>query len=256
MTDRPIIFSGPMVLALLAGRKTQTRRVLKNVPPPPAMENVYPGNVPRHDAPYLDAYCGARRTTENPRGMTDRWCWWTRDDRPGGQFRVGYVPGDRLWVRENHAYVGGGDPGLLLCAADWRQTAAAHRCENADSPPKWKPSIHMPRRVSRLTLGVTNVRVQRLHDMTPEDAIAEGMAGIMKDGKTVKYGLPDADGLPGTDDSGWPWHEWRASPVDAFEKLWRSINGEEAWVSNPYVVAVTFTVHKQNVDALGASAAA
>ena len=249
--DIPIIFSGPMVRALLDGRKTMTRRIVKNVPEPPAMDAIYPGNEPKHPVPYLDAYCSERATHQNPRGMSRRWCWWTRDDRQClPTVNVRYAPGDRLWVRENHAFVGGGDPGLLLCAADWRETAARHRCENAGTPPKWTPSIHMPRSASRLTLIVTGVKVERLQDMSPEDAIAEGMKGITKDGKMVKYGLPDSDGLPGNDDFGWHWHEWRISPVDALEKLWRSINGDDAWTANPYVVALTFTVHKQNIDTL------
>lgn len=254
--DIPIIFSGPMVRALMEGRKTMTRRIVKNVPEAPAMDAIHPSNQPKSPAPYLDAYCGQRATPENPRGMSRNWCWWTRDDRCCAQFNVRYAPGDRLWVRENHAYVGGGDPGLLLCEADWRETAARHRCENADRAPKWTPSIHMPRTASRLTLIVTGVKIERLRDMSPEDAIAEGMKGLTKDGKTVKYGIPDRDGLPGEDDFGWHWHEWRMSPVDAFQKLWCSLHGSDAWNANPYVVALTFTVHKQNIDTLPKAQAA
>lgn len=220
MTIRPIIFSAPMVRALLEGRKTQTRRIVNGVPPSPGMDNVYPGNTPKHPAPYLDAYCGGERTSANPRGITENWCYWTRDDRCGPQFKVPYVPGDLLYVRESHAFVGGGDPGILLCQADWRERARELGLQNADDAPRWKPSIHMPRWASRLTLAVTDVRVDRLRHITDKDARAEGFN-------------PD----PNVET---PWH--------AFLDYWNKLHGDHASDLNPWVVAVTFTVHKCNVD--------
>ncbi len=108
----------------------------------------------------------------------------------------------------------------------------------------------MPRKASRLTLEVVEVRRQYLCEISDDDATAEGIAAVSKDGWLVKYGLPDRDGLPGQDDHGWPWERWQLTPQRAFEHLWRSLHGHESWEENPVVVALTFCVHQQNVDKL------
>lgn len=167
------------------------------------------------------------------------------------------APGDRLWVREAAAWINNeeyNDQSYWEYRADTngRCFAGQWPAEERDNQerPRWKPSIHMPRLASRITLLVSATRVESLCDMPPDDAIAEGMKGITKDGKMVKYGLPDRDGWPGEDDYGWPWDQWRISPVDAFEHLWCKLHGEGAWGANPKVVALTFGVHKSNIDAL------
>jgi hypothetical protein len=248
MADRPIIFSAPMVRALLDGRKTQTRRVVKNVPPQPA-PNCHPSHTARHPAPYLDAYCGGKPTPANPRGMGRNWHWWQVDDRPGVEaFRLPYAPGDRLWVREAWApnEVAPGEP---IFRADYGQANGVQSynlrdgsCEAAVS--NWRPSIHMPRWVSRLTLTVTDVRVQRLNDISEEDAIAEGI---------------DMDQAPGT--AAWGWHDYGrgdslakryfADPRNSYRTLWNSIHGPDAWAANPWVCALTFTVARGNIDGVG-----
>lgn len=98
----------------------------------------------------------------------------------------------------------------------------------------------MPRWASRITLEVTGIRVERLQDISEEDAIAEGLSGITKDGKLIKYGIPDQDGLPGTDNTGWPWRDWQKDPRDAYRRLWESINGRGSWDANPWVWVVEF----------------
>lgn len=218
MTDIPIIFSGAMVRALLDGRKTMTRRL-------------------------------AWREIDDPAGEMGL------EGHPSPWQRV--VPGDRLWVREAAAWIDNeefGKPSYWQYRADTNGKCFAGEWpeEERDNPerPRWKPSIHMPRSASRLTLTVTAKKIEPLCDMSPEDAIAEGMKAITKDGEMVKHGLPDRDGLPGTDDHGWPWDQWRISPVDAFEHLWCKLHGVGAWGANPEVVALTFTVHKANIDAL------
>jgi len=90
-------------------------------------------------------------------------------------------------------------------------------------------------------IEITSVRLEKLQDISEEDAIAEGLKALTKDnGQTIKYGIPDADGMPGKDDFGWPWMEWNASPVLACKKLWEQINGPGAWDKNPWVWAIEF----------------
>lgn len=229
MTDKPIIFSAPMVRALLGGRKTQTRRVLNPQPPAQPKANCHPANKPRHAAPYLDAYCGEPRTPQNPRGQGRDWHWWQVDDRPGPvACRSPYAPGNRLWVREAYDKIAS-QPGAVFYRADYE----AKHGDGAGLG--WAPSIHMPRWASRLTLAVTEVRVQRLQEISEADAKAEGspshdssiwgMAGIF------------APNHPG-------------NHIATFRNLWNSLHGPDAWDANPWVVALTFTVQHGNIDAI------
>ena len=102
MVEHPVLFNDEMMRAILAGLKTQTRRPIKPQPEPYA-GGVHPKNKAKHPAPYIDAYCGEPKTAQNPRRMSDRWYWWTEDDRLGpevGRCPFG-IPGDTLWVRES-----------------------------------------------------------------------------------------------------------------------------------------------------------
>jgi hypothetical protein len=236
MRERPILFSGPMVRAILAGRKTQTRRLM--TPPPSEFvpnENRHP---PRHAAAYFDAYCSEARTESNPRGMSDRWCWWTPDDRQGPDWiRCPYgAPGDRLWVRETWRrtsdvdgrddileYKAGGtrlivdsEAGLTIAHGEHRATSVL---------PTWKPSIYLPRWASRITLEVAGVRVERLQAISEADAVAEGVDG--SETATAPQDTVDVAGM---------------TPArGAFACLWESINGKRApWASNPWVWVVEF----------------
>jgi hypothetical protein len=232
MTDRPIIFSAPMIRALLNGRKTQTRRILKAVVrPAPAMDAVNPKNTIRHPAPYLDAYCSDRKTAANSRGMSTNWCWWTRDDRQClPTFRVGYAPGDRLWVRENwqtYSTLDNDAPSALTGLRVWYSADDGNKPQS-----KVRPSIHMPRWASRLTLTVTGVKVQRLNDISREDAIAEGI--VEDDGD-----IPNIWYCPGGSKVGVK--RLGATPQEAFRHFWEA---------NPWIVAITFNVRQSNIDAL------
>lgn len=212
MKTRPILFSGPMVRALLAGTKTQTRRIVKPqiAEYVQATPDVHPTT---RTAPYLDSYCGERKTPENPRGMSREWHWWTADNRLGPHVsRCPYgVPGDRLWVRETIRRDTDplGDPMHSYCCADESVTVA-------DAWP-WKndvlPSIHMPRSLSRITLEITGVRVERLNDISESDARAEGIS---------KNQCPD-------------WHA-----ISDYRVLWESINGHGSWSDNPWVWGIEF----------------
>lgn len=155
MTERPIIFSGPMVRALLAGRKTQTRRVLK---------------LPRGMAWYPDLGGEASGWYCDIGGKG----WWQLDE-----LRCPYgKAGERLWVRETFAApwgldykMPGGQSGIFYRADEERKLEGDGR---------WKPAIHMPRAVCRLHLEVTGVRIERLFDITEADCRAEGMLRVGK----------------------------------------------------------------------------
>lgn len=199
MADRPIIFSAPMVRALLEGRKTQTRRVL---------------NPPYGTLEYL------RDGTWRPICFT-------------------FFPGDRLYVREAHSLHNahgterhdgkrwgpwGGLPTAV--SPDGEQIAYYREGFDRCGFSSWRPSIHMPRWASRLTLTVTDVRVQRLQEISRGDAMGEGCP------------FPNMAKGP--------------NPVEWFSGLWNSLHGPEAWAANPWVVALTFTVQHVNIDQLAA----
>lgn len=198
MKERPILFSGPMVRALLERRKTQTRRVVKHQitgPNPPVdIFDWYEGEPPRRK------WVGAHRGDGNHPGCG-------RDNERDNALRLCPYgePGDRLWVRETWAEVDSDDP----------RPVYAYRADDPDPRSidgSWRPSIFMPRGACRLTLGVTGVRVQRLQEISEDDALAEGVGPF--DGRSCRH---------------------------AYEALWQEINGKRApWASNPWVWVVTF----------------
>ena len=228
MTDKPIIFSAPMVCGLLDGRKTQTRRVLK---PWPGMQAGWLTMETLHSAPsgYLCEVNGRLGVqmqhplagTQQPYGEVDAMS-------PLGWVRLPYAPGDRLYVREAFC------PRLGYPAA----IAKPHYRADDDKPEwrgLWKPSIHMPRWASRLTLTVTEVRVQRLQEITGRDIISEGVRceGCHNVGTGNYSACRDGGCFAGRND---------------FRDLWNSMHGPDAWDANPWVVALTFTVQHGNID--------
>ncbi|AEI76693.1 protein UPF0868 [Cupriavidus necator N-1] len=206
MKGRPILFSGAMVRAILDGRKTQTRRIVK--PQPEVNEQ---GNlVGDWLAKPLDGLLLPRLqdiTIHCPYGK----------------------PGDRLWVRETWAQPTAMDPGPTVYRADYPACVPA---DFTNIPPAeaitWKPSIHMPRAMCRLALEVTGVLVERLNDCSEADAAAEG---VWRDCEVPFNG---------------PWfasqdsHVGFADPRGAYQNLWDNIKGAGAWDSNPWVWVVDF----------------
>lgn len=204
MADRPITFSAPMIRALLDGRKTQTRRVLK--PKGAAKEAGY-----NHLA--LNVLVGSL------------WWWDGQHTRVGASQPYPYAPGDRLWVREAWQSNGmnwGKRPRDMRLGSGPIHYAASDKGEWQTYWGGWKPSIHMPRWASRLTLTVTDVRVQRLQEISRGDSMEEG--------------CPFSNMADGPD------------PRDWFRDLWNSLRGPDAWDANPWVCALTFTVHRCNID--------
>lgn len=226
MTDRPILFSAPMVRALLDGTKAQTRRVLKPLTKPSLF-----------DGTWSDDYVLHAGNAE----------WRARDIR--------FAIGDRLWVRETwacHCATNDQKPSEIdrdmwsvRYFADDHVRPAARDGSLAllDQCKKKRVAIFMPRWASRLTLTVTDVRVQRLQDISEEDAIAEGiLVGPPLSSMPESHGDIYHDGA--TD----PIDGWTRNPVEAYQNLWTHINGPDAWDANPWVVAVSFTVHQCNID--------
>jgi hypothetical protein len=220
--ERPISFSDPMVRAILDGRKTQTRRVIK--PQPPEWIDELHGGQLSSRAPY---------ELENEDNQIVGWGF---QDERGTYWRVPYgKPGDRLWVREAWAVVphvtdngpkhrAKGDGTGVTWQADWNANPSGF---------KWKPSIHMPRWASRITLEITGVRVERLDDISEADAMAEGIESRPLSWNSARREFMYYGWLRKHD-------QWSFSPINSYESLWESINGPESWAANPWVWVVEF----------------
>ena len=198
MKERPILFSGPMVRAILEGTKTQTRRVMDRQPESK-------GCIAQTPADELWYLWPCVRQNE----VVDCFC----------KCRYGQ-PGDRLWVRETVA---------LVPATAYRGSDGVQQTPNPDDPTevaiyragwdrsqpgtRWRPSIHMPRWASRITLEITGVRVERVQEISEADMYAEGL-------DRAPYGDPSA----------------------GFQVLWDEINGSRGygWASNPWVWVLEF----------------
>jgi hypothetical protein len=229
---KPIIFSAPMILALLDGRKTQTRRLLK-------------------PQPWLSM---SKRWTWNPPGKRPICGWF--DGPPyipeTDALAMDNVPcavGDRLWVRETlksdrmENFLTGERTTNAMCAY---YSADNSECLNEDGFNLawiWKgstlSSIHMPRWASRITLEVTGVKVERVQDISGNDAIEEGIdlekhkCGCEVCSRTSKLCPATASGL-----------------IMEFAELWGSLHGHGAWDKNPWIYCLTFISHKCNIDDL------
>lgn len=237
MVDRPILFSAPMVRGLIAEAtkpgtgKTQTRRIMR-----------------------LPDWANGDTAWSDPGIGGGAWLKIHRRDMPEIVERL--MPkwriGDRLWVRETFALercrdAGWYDPphndgrpmkiesvpddGRFWTQPHYRASDPAPELDIGTDEPgvRWKPGIHMPRWVSRLTLHVTNIRVERLQDISKVDVVAEGVS--------------ERDGQPLTEIVA-GWHE-------PFAALWDSINGERdgaSWSANPWIVAITFRPELRNID--------
>lgn len=187
-----------MVRAILAGEKTQTRRLVKHIPMLGDPAGWCP-NAVSHNA-----------TWHRMIGDYRQFC-------PYGQ------PGDRLWVRETH----------VVCVDGEVHYRADGRIQDVEI--RWSPSIFMRRTHSRITLEITDVRVERLQDMegqhaTESDALKEGVHAIHHGDGAYSYSAFR------TDPHGDNWID----PCDAFRELWESINGIGSWALNPWVWALTF----------------
>lgn len=215
--ERPILFSAPMVRAILEGRKTQTRRVVKPV---------------------------GRDTDFVLVDHEGRWLPYRSDDgestfhtvRRGGKDYLDESPiacpygkpGDRLWVRETFQRFT--DDGEMMYKADAGAFEAMNELKRDEcAEARWRPAIHMPRWASRITLEVTDVRVERLQDISDRgpqnDCTAEGVFHC---------------GMQAPSYEQWQGAGFRSSEKWMYRKLWESINGPGSWDKNPWVWVIEF----------------
>jgi len=194
MKERPILFGTEMVNAIVEGRKSQTRRIYKKADP-----DIDLYAIQKHSSAYIYSQC------------------------PYGQ------PGDRLWVRETHMYIGKPSVEYIYKAGYPDNIHPAVGNIPEISGIDWKPSIFMPKAAARIWLEITEVRVEKLQDISKEDAVAEVVQKIT---------------VSGTDH--WKRYDGYqllvSSPVVSFWSLWAHINGEDSWQQNPWVWVVCFRV--------------
>jgi hypothetical protein len=243
VTDRPIMFSAPMVRALLAGRKTQTRRIIDFAGVDKVIDFVRVAFDKDTGAPIYEMKDGSGQHVYRPTGkhfLTPHW---------SPRFAVG----DRLWVREAHYLTDDGNDDYVVYVADGNDATGEHLhevaaleklCPSVDwsKHKRQRPSIHMPRWASRLTLTVTEIRVHRLQEISEADAVAEGAP-------------LDPSHHDGTQDGSNPHmvavNAWtRISPVAWYHRLWDDLNAKRGygWDTNPWVTVITFTVEPHNID--------
>ena len=221
MKYHPILFQTAMVQALIAGTKTQTRRLVKGR-----------GFDPQQATGFHILDCRDGRDVYQLH----------RPDANGqpaaiGEVRHRYAPGDRLWVRETWADYNAGVSDEMK--ANYPAMGQPHYVYRADFTELltdkvgiWKPSIHMPRPASRLTLEVVSVRVERVREISEQDAEAEGVARFADDVAPVVWQQKYVDYQSGL--------RAYASARDSYRSLWDHINGAGSWEANPWVWVIEF----------------
>ena len=208
MTDKPILFSAPMVRAILEGRKSQTRRIIK-----PQPDAVLDGEPYWHIGGYRTRV-GAKNPFFCPYGQPGDRLWVREtcraEELPSGLDGVRYLADDCFIPIENTEAA---SDAWLSLAAYGQRLSGHHKCRKV-------PAIHMPRWASRITLEITGIRMERLQDISESDAMAEGWAR--------------RDDLTSDDEV------HREAAREWFMDIWESINGPGSWCANPWVWVVEF----------------
>lgn len=215
MREIPILFKGPMVNSILAGTKTQTRRIVK-----PIREHHWEG---------LPGFEITHKLLETTNGLQARFDYRVKnvlldlnDDVPEWRKCPFGKPGDHLYVRETWAVTNPHDNGAIskinmgpvwYRADGFLRTDPNSQAEQCFGKGRWRPSIHMPKWASRIWLEVTNIRVERLKDITTGNCIKEGIPTYFEGGNGVH---------------------------NDFKTLWESTYGHASWKANPFVWVVEF----------------
>lgn len=211
MKEHGLIFKGALIPPLIDGTKTLTRRMLK-LQPKQYSDNSWFWQNKKFDAGY---------------------CHTSKSRMMGFMLEHGeYQIGDRIWVRETFGYeirnIGGTPHEKFVYRASKPEAVRCYDCNGNELPMKWTPSIHMPRRASRIEREIINVRVEQLQDITDRDAIREGFKAI-EGAKWQTFEEAEA---------GLPMHDHTAR--DAFEGFWRTQYGDQSWDQNPWVYVIEF----------------
>lgn len=204
MKEHPILFSTEMVKAILEGRKTQTRRIIK---PQPFLNKQYSSEEPTYKEWF--SMNGSHNDS------VEKWIQFC----PHGKV------GDQLWVRETWAEVMEEEDLMFVYKASNIEELNTGDEDDNGNIFKWRPSIFMPRKASRIQLEIVNIRVERLDNISEEDAKAEGVEGI--DGKYLDYSNTKSK-------------HYCLSAFSSYEELWIKINGKESWEKNPWVWIIEF----------------
>ena len=206
MNIKPILFSTEMVQAILEGRKTQTRRIIKPQPKEGIITTAFDFKK--------GFYASKIKIEENP----DRF-------EITKLFNPKYQTGDILWVRESFA-----KPPIYAFGVKYIYKAGFN-----ESICGWKPSIHMPKEAARIFLEVSNVRVERLRDISEDDAIAEGIERVSIAPFVHRF-------------KNYLCNNKFIGPKESFKTLWMKINGEDSWNANPWVWVYEFKVVEKPKD--------
>jgi hypothetical protein len=239
MTDYPMIYSAPMIRALQAGIKTQTRRIIT------------PGNSlfnggkwsafhKRQEWDWKGAWVdGGPSPMGNP-GPYLKLPWYAGAvdfDETVHRIYPVIQPGDRIWVKEAVAWVS---------RCGWR-----YRADNDDLSEqreqgevgRWRSPIHMPRSASRITLTVTEVRAQRVSEISEADAVAEGINRLVGSEGPNHFTREIVGKWSGSFNA--------PTAQEVYAELWNTLHGPDAWARNDYVWAYSFSVHHGNIDSIG-----
>lgn len=237
--ERPILFKGEMVRAILEGRKTETRRVIKPQP---------------RFGYWMGMDCRRNKSPQNHYFFSSKEASYKIQPHEGHDYilvKCPYgKPGERLWVRETWVlnYVGKpipkkrpvepitGEPGEIFYQADGEQEA----CFWDESGLKWKPSIHMPRWASRIDLEIVKVGVERLQDITEDDSRAEGCKSSPFDISDTLEVINDPKSTKETRELAKLFCGGTLTAKWDFWNLWTEINGEDSWQANPWVWVIEF----------------
>ncbi|EOT6765125.1 hypothetical protein ACOA15_002383 [Klebsiella oxytoca] len=243
MTERGMIFNAEMVRAILDGRKTQTRRIMKVQPKPSKsrpgdfwfsskklesmvhVSDLAPGNSPIADYHlFIQEHCCPFGAVGDRIWVRETWGVVSHELDEDGRIQP-WTPDRPATVIHEMPFGNGYYSGHAIYAADGDFTWGDDDGYE-DGRSCWKPSIHMPRAASRILLEITDVRVERLNAISEEDARAEGII----DGGCLNCGEPEPCGCANPE----------PDATDAFAYLWQSIYGQESWNANPWVWVIEF----------------